>query len=145
MRWNRLFIVCCSSVILFSFAGCKKVIQINVEPSLAPLSAIATPGKTLQWVATASGESFDVVFDSGLCTQKSPIHASYRKPAVCTIAPQTLGGEKGPTTIYTYSIEGNVDGRPFHGPKYNIMVGPARCKYCPTVGPRICPYCRPPY
>jgi hypothetical protein len=143
MRWNRLFVVCCSSIIFFSFAGCKeKVVRINVihlDQSLTPLSAIAAPGETLEWVATASDESFDVVFASGLCTQKSPIHASYRKPAVCTIAPQNFERDKRPI-VYTYSLEGKVDGKPLDDPKYPVLVTPPdHCPFC--VGPRICPHC----
>ena len=146
MRRNRLFIVCCSLIILFNVAGCKKVaeVRINVYPSLTLVSAITAPGKNLEWVATASGESFDVVFDSGLCTQKSPIHASYKNPAVCTIAPQPFGREKRPIT-YAYSLEGNVDGKPFHSQNYQIVVAPNACSECLLFAPRHCGYCRPPY
>jgi hypothetical protein len=150
MRWNRVFIVCCSSILFFSFAGCKekeKVIRINivhVDQSLKPLSAIAAPGRTLQWVAMASGDSFDVVFQSGLCTQKSPIHASYRKPAECTIAPQDFGRDKRPI-LYTYSLKGEVNGKPLEDPDYPILVAPDHCDYCQLVGPRNCPHCSPAY
>jgi hypothetical protein len=146
MSWNRLFIVCCSLIILFNFAGCKKVVEvrINVDPDLTLVSAIAAPGESLEWVATASDESFDVVFDSGLCTQKSPIHATYKNPAVCTIAPQTFEREKRSIT-HTYRLEGNVDGKPFRSPNYSIVVVPKPCPHCPTLQPGHCPYCRPAY
>jgi hypothetical protein len=149
MRWNRLFVVCCSSIILFSFAGCKGVVRINVmniNHSLTPLSAVVEPGETLEWVATTSDESFDVIFDSGLCTQKSPIHASYRKPARCTIAPQNFGRDKRPI-IYIYSLEGKVDGKPLGDSPNPILVAPdappTNCKFC--IGPQHCSWCRPPY
>jgi hypothetical protein len=129
MRWNRLFTVCCSSLILMGFAGCKKVVKIDVDRSLAPLSATTAPGETLEWVATAPDETFDVVFDSGLCTQKSPIHASYGKSAVCTVGPQTFGPEKR-QLLYTYSFEGDVGGKPFSSPKYMVRVAPGHCPHC---------------
>jgi hypothetical protein len=150
MRWNRLFVVCCSSIIFLSFVGCKKeavkINVINVDQSLTPLSAIAAPGKTLEWVAMASDESFDVLFAPGLCTQKSPVHASYKKPALCTVAPQNFERDKRPI-VYTYSLEGKVNGKPLDDPKYPILVvpdePPPHCKFC--IGPGHCSYCRPPY
>jgi hypothetical protein len=148
MRWNRLFVVCCSSIIFFSFVGCKqKVVRINiinVDHSLTPLSAMAAPGQTLEWVAMASDDSFDVVFDSHLCTQKSPIHASYKKPALCTIAPQNFGPDKQPI-VYTYGLQGKVDGKPINDPPNPVLVVPGNCKECPSFAPAHCSYCRPPY
>jgi hypothetical protein len=144
MRWTRLFIVCYSSIILFGFAGCKKPIVINVDPSVGQLSAVVAPGDTLEWIATTAGESFDVVFDdSTLCTQKSPLHASYKNPAKCTIAPQTFV-DKQPKS-YTYNLVVKEDGKPLPSPKYNILVAPGHCRYCLLVGPGHCSYCRPPY
>jgi hypothetical protein len=147
MRLNRLFIVCCSSLMLMGFAGCKKVVKIKVDQSLAPLSAVTHPGETLEWAASADGESFEVNFESGLCTQKSPIRASYGNPAVCTVARQNFGPEKRPI-LYTYSIEGNVPGAairsapatplpsppppgpPPPGTLYHVLVGPRGCPSC---------------
>ena len=131
MRWNRRFIVCCSSLVLFSFAGCKKVVKINVDQSLAPFTATSSPGQTLEWVATSPGKSFGVSWQPGLCEKgtPNPIPASYGKPAVCTVAPQTFGPEEQPIT-YTYSLEGNVDGKPFHGPEFSVMVAPRPCRHC---------------
>ena len=148
MRWNRRFIVFCSSLVLLGLTACKKVVKINVDQSLAPLSAITEPGKSLEWVALTPGESFDVNFESGLCTQKSPIRASYGNPAICTVAPQTFGPQRQPIR-YTYSIEGNGPGTaasPLPGPprpggapppspppppmQYSVLVGPVHCPYC---------------
>jgi hypothetical protein len=131
MRGNRLFIVCCSSLFLFGFAGCKKIATINVDQSLAPLTATTSPGKTLEWVPIAPGETFDVSWQPGLCQKDTPnpIPASYGKPAVCIVAPQTYGSDKQWIT-YTYSFEGNVDGKPFRSPKYKMAVGPRGCKSC---------------
>jgi hypothetical protein len=148
VKWNCRFIVCLSSIILFSFAGCKKAIEIPIEipitPSLTPAPiTVAAPGDTLTWVAIASDQSFDVVVDPGLCTQKTPPHASYKNPAFCTIDHQAGGPDKQKS--YTYFLKGNVNGTPFKSPPYTIVVGPAHCSHCPMVGPQHCPYCRPPY
>ena len=147
MRWNRRFIVCCSSLVLLGFTACKKVVKINVDQSLAPLSAITEPGKSLEWVALAPGESFDVNFESGLCTQKSPIHATYGNPAICTVAQQTFGPQRQPIR-YTYSIEGSrpeaaasrLTAPPQSGgappptapspTPYSVLVGPGHCPHC---------------
>src|SRR5882757_8323435 len=90
MKFNRPFIVFCSPIILMGFAGCKKVIKINVDRTLAPPVATTAPGETLEWVATEPGETFDVVFQAGLCTQTSPIRATYGHPALCTVAAQNF-------------------------------------------------------
>jgi hypothetical protein len=111
------------------FAGCKKVIKIQVDESLAPLSATPPPGGILEWAAMAPGESFDVIFESGLCIQKSPIHATYEHPAVCTVAPQKFGADKQPI-FYTYRFEGNVDGKPLSSPTFKTAVGPHGCPWC---------------
>jgi hypothetical protein len=129
VRRNRGLIVCWGSIVLFSLAGCKKVIRINIDPSLAPLSAIATPRATLEWVATSPDESFDVVFDSGLCIQKSPIHASYRQPAVCVVAPQQFS-PGNQLIFYDYSAKGVVNGKPIQGPKERVAIGPRGCPGC---------------
>jgi hypothetical protein len=92
----------------------------------------------------ASDDSFDVVFDSHLCTQKSPIHASYKKPALCTIAPQNFGPDKQPI-VYTYGLQGKVDGKPINDPPNPVLVVPGNCKECPSFAPAHCSYCRPPY
>lgn len=129
MRWNRLFIVCCSSLLFLSFAGCKKVVRIKVNRTLAPVSATATPGATLEWVALSPGEEFDVKVDSGLCTQKSPLHASYGHPATCIVPPQQFGPGNEPN-YYNYSIDGTVDGTPFHGSNQVVSIGPKHCPGC---------------
>ena len=131
MRWNRRFIVCGSSLVLFAFAGCKKVVKITVDQSLAPITATTSPGATLEWVAAGRGESFNVFWQDGLCQKgtPNPIHGVYGKPAVCTVASQTFGSEKQPIT-YTFSFEGNVDGKPSRSPKYKMAVGPRGCKSC---------------
>jgi hypothetical protein len=130
MKSNRLLIACYGSLILMGFAGCRKKVisQIDVDRTLAPLSPTPPPGKTLEWLATTPGLTFDVSFESGLCTQKSPIHASYDHPAVCTIAPQTFRGENQ-ANFYTYRLDGNVDGKPRHM-TYRIAVGPGGCPHC---------------
>ncbi len=129
MRWSRRFIACCSPLLIFSFAGCKKVIRINVDPSLAPLSATTVPGATLEWAATSRDESFDVVFDSGLCNQKSPLHASYDRPAVCVVPLQQFGpGHE--FIFYGYHIEGTVNGKPTRGPREMVAIGPTGCHQC---------------
>lgn len=131
MRWNHRFIVCCSSLVLFGFAGCKKVIKINVDRSLAPPIATTAPGETLEWVATESGETFDVVFQAGLCTQTSPIRATYGHSALCTVATQTFGLSKQPILYYTYHLESPVDaGRVLRGPEYKVAIGPGHCPHC---------------
>lgn len=128
MKWKRLFFVCSSLFLFLCTVGCKKTIRINVDPSLAPPSATTVAGATVEWNALSPGESFDVIFDSGLCTQKSPLHASYGHPAVCTIAPQQFKA-KDQLNFYDYSIEGANGQRP-PCPKLRMAVGPGHCPHC---------------
>jgi hypothetical protein len=118
-------------LVLFGCAGCKKIVKINVDQSLAPLTANTSPGKTVEWVATASGENFSVFWQPGLCEKDTPnpIPASYGKPAVCTVASQSFQNEDKSIT-YTYTLEGNVDGKPFRSPEYKMRVGPGGCPHC---------------
>ena len=127
MRWNRVCIACCSLIILVGLAGCRKAVRIDVDQSLAP-SLTAVSGQTLEWIATAPDQSFTVDFDSGLCTQKSPISASYGHPAVCTVAKQDFAS--GKPIFYTYFYEGTVDGKPVRSPKYRLAIGPGSCRFC---------------
>ncbi len=131
MRSTRLFIACCSSLVILGFAGCKKIVTINVDQSLAPLTATTSPGQTLEWVAVTRGETFNVSWQPGLCQKNTlnPIPASYGKPAICIVAPQVFGPDKHPIT-YTYSFDGEVDGQPTHSPKYKMAVGPGGCRSC---------------
>jgi hypothetical protein len=131
MKWNRRFIVCGSAVALLTFAGCKKIVRITVDQSLAPITATTSPGETLEWVADQPGESFDVSWQPGLCQNGTlnPIPASYGKPAMCTVAPQHFT-EPDTMIPYTYVLSGNVKGRPFQSPKYKMAVGPGGCKSC---------------
>jgi hypothetical protein len=129
MRFKRLSIACYSSLLLIGFAGCKKIVKVDVdEKTLAPLISTPPPGGTLEWTAMAQGESFDVSFEPGLCTQKSPLHATYEHPAVCTIAPQAFKGDNQ-AIFYTYEISGNVEGKPTHM-TYRAAVGPGGCPHC---------------
>ena len=128
MRWNCLCIACYSLIILVGLAGCRKAVKIDVDQSLAPLLT-AVSGQTLEWVVTAPDQSFTVDFDSGLCTQKSPISASYGHPAVCTVAKQHFGSGQQPI-VYSYFYEGTVRGKPTRSPKYLIAIGPGGCRYC---------------
>ena len=135
MRFNRLFIACCSSLILTGFAGCRKIVRINVDPNLAPIVAYTAPDRRLEWVATAPGQSFDVIFEAGLCTEKSPIHATYEHPAVCTVAKQKFT-DKQPI-LYSYNLQGWKDGKPCpecRTPTFKVSVGP-------NIGPVICHHC----
>lgn len=129
MKWNRRLIICSSSVAFFAFAGCKKIVRITVDQSLAPITA--SPGETLEWIAGQSGETFDVFWQPGLCQNgtPNPISASYGKPAMCTVAPQTYGYGNQSIT-YTYSFEGTVNGKRSHSPEYKMAVGPRGCKSC---------------
>jgi hypothetical protein len=128
MRWNRLCIGCCSLIMLVGLAGCRKVVKIDVDQSLAPLLTVVS-GQTLEWFATAPDQSFTVDFASGLCTQKSPIAASYGHPAVCTVAKQNFGSGQQPI-FYTYVYEGTLHGKPIRSPIYRVAIGPGGCRYC---------------
>jgi hypothetical protein len=136
MTVNRLFIACYSSLILMGFAGCQKgiqekVVKIDVDPSLAPISPAPPPGKTVEWVATVPGESFAVSWQAGLCDKNTPnpIHATYEHPAMCTIAPQTF--TKQQPILYYYCFKGKTpDGKPFESPQYKMAVGPGGCPHC---------------
>jgi hypothetical protein len=128
MRWNRVCIACCSLIILVGLAGCRKAVKIDVDQSLAPFLTVVS-GQTLEWVATASDQSFTVDFDSGLCTQKSPISASYGHPAVCTVAKQHFGSGQQ-LIFYNYVYESTVNGKPIRSPKYRVAIGPGGCKHC---------------
>ncbi len=129
MKLKRLFIACYGSLLLMGFAGCKKIVEVKIdEKTLAPLIATPPPGGTLEWAATTQGESFDVSFESGLCTQKGPLHATYEHPAVCTIAPQSFKGDNQ-AIFYTYEISGIVDGKQTHT-TYRAAVGPGGCPHC---------------
>jgi hypothetical protein len=131
MRRNRLFSVCCSSLLLLAFAGCKKIVKIQVDQSLAPITATTVAGATLEWTAAGRGESFDVSWQDGLCQKgtPNPIHASYGKPAICRVASQTFGSDKQPI-IYTYSFDGKANGKPCPRPEYKMAVGPGGCRSC---------------
>lgn len=90
---------------------------------------MTVPGATLEWVATSPNESFDVVFDAGLCTQKSPLHATYGRPAVCVVAPQQFG-PGNELIYYDYNTEGVINGKPISGPKERVAIGPRGCPGC---------------
>ena len=128
MRWNRLCMGYCSLFILAGLAGCRKIVRIDVDQSLAP-SLTAVSGETLEWVATAPDQSFTVDFDSGLCTQKGPITASYGHPATCTVAKQHFGSGQQ-LIVYSYFYESTVHGKPKRSPKYMIAIGPGSCRHC---------------
>lgn len=130
MTSNRTFIIFCSSLFLMGLAGCSRTTQVEVGPALVPMAS-AAPGDTVEWVATAPGESFDVVFQSGLCTQASPIHATYEHPALCTVAKQSFESKTVPI-LYTYHFEGVRDGRPVRSPDYQASIGPGGCPHCKT-------------
>lgn len=129
MRWNRLFIVCCSSLVLFTFTGCKRVIKIHVDTNLAPTTPTSVPGDTLKWFAIAQDESFDVIPDDSLCIQKGRLHAIYGHPAECTVAPYDFKDKKQPV-LHTYRIEGKVNGEPFVSTNFSAPVGQRHCPYC---------------
>ena len=136
MRWNRLFLVCCSTFLLLSFAGCRKTVRIGVDShTLIPIGADVKPGATLEWVATSPGEKFEIKFDDpGLCIQKSPIRGSYGSPAKCDVPRQQQPGQ-----VYEYSIEGDVDGKPIPPRKELVSIellskpigGPGHCPHPP--------------
>lgn len=129
MRLKRLFIACYGSLLLIAFVGCKKTVEIDVDETLAPVSATPPPGGTIKWAAIAPGESFDVIFDPGLCTQKSPIHATYGNPAVCTVAPQRFKEGKEPI-FYKFHYVRYLDGKPIQSPPFPIAIGPHGCPWC---------------
>ena len=126
---KSLFIVCCCLTALIGLSGCRKVIRIDVDQSLAPSTAVTAPGQTLEWVATSAGESFTVVPDPGLCAESSSLDASYDRPAKCKVARQTFGSDKQPIA-YGYFFEGHVHGKPTRSPKYMVRVGPGSCTHC---------------
>jgi hypothetical protein len=119
------------------FGGCQRsvqqeVVEIEVDPSLVPISPAPPPGKTVEWVATAPGESFEVSWQAGLCDRNTPnpIPATYGNPARCTIAPQTFTKEQ-PILDYTYCFRGKTpDGKPRESPQYKMSVGPRGCPHC---------------
>jgi hypothetical protein len=129
MRLKPLFIACYGSLLLIGFAGCKKTVEIDVDDKLAPLSASPPPGGTLKWAAMTPDENFDVIFDQGLCTQKSPLHATYEHPAVCTIAPQHFKDGKQPI-VYNFHFQGYVRGKPICSPTHQMYIGPGGCPHC---------------
>jgi hypothetical protein len=140
MRLNRLFIACYSSLILIGIAGCpknvqqvkQKVVEIEVDSSLAPITPAPPPGNIVEWVVTTPGESFAVSWQQGLCDKNTPnpIPASYGHPAMCTIGPQTFTKQQ-PVLDYTYCFQGKTpDGKPRESPKYMMRVGPGGCPHC---------------
>jgi hypothetical protein len=120
-----------------SFAGCQKrvqqkVVEIEVDSDLVPISPAPPPGKTVEWVVTTPGESFAVSWQPGLCDKNTPnpIPATYGHPARCTIAPQTFTKQE-PTHDYTYCFKSKTpDGKPRDCPKYMMKVGPGGCPHC---------------
>jgi hypothetical protein len=134
MRLKSLFIACYGSLLLIGLAGCKKTVEIAVdEKTLAPIIPTPPPGGTLEWGAMTPGQSFDVIFDPGLCRQKSPIHATYGHPAVCTVAPQQFGAGKE-AIHYAYHIQPYQDGKPTPPPsqQFDLYIGPRGCPWCIT-------------
>ena len=132
MKVNRLFIICCSALGVLSFAGCKKAIEIDVDPTLTPVGETAVPGQIIEWVAVDPDESFTVIFERpGLCKDQGPIQAKYKSPAKCTVLDQQLKQGDPPIT-YNYVLEGTVHGKPIKNPvKYSVAVrGPGSCPWC---------------
>lgn len=130
MRLKRLSIVCYGSLLLICFTGCKKVIQVELDQSLAPIIATPPPGGTIKWTA-ASGD-FDVIFDNASpCKETSPLQARNGNAAVCTVARQKFGRGKEPIS-YSYHYQRIVGGRPSGPPTqtYNLLIGPHGCPMC---------------
>jgi len=102
-----------------------------VDQALAPITATTSPGQTLEWVAGAPGETFDVSWQPGLCQNgtPNPIPASYEKPARCTVAPQQFA-KPDTLIVYTYVLNGIVEGKPYRSLQYKMAVGPGGCKSC---------------
>ena len=130
MKWTHLCTICCSPIVCLAIVGCnqQQPLTINVDPTLAPVTT-AVSGQTLKWVSDSPDETFKVIFDPGLCTVSGPITASYGHPAVCTVAPQTFApGTK--INVYTYVLDGTVNGKPTRSPKFKMAIGPGSCKHC---------------
>jgi hypothetical protein len=140
MSWNQRVIICCSSLVLFGFVGCAKHVRIKIDPSLRPITAMASPGDTLQWAAATPSESFAVHWQQGLCQQGTPdpIPASYGKPAGCIVGPQNF--QPADTAIeYTYTLEGNGGREAARAP--GAGGGNPPTVYTVAIGPRHCPSC----
>jgi hypothetical protein len=150
MRSNRLFIICCSALVAFSFTGCNKEsgpIRVDVDPSLTPIGQTAEPGQVLEWLAMKPGETFTVTIleekQSQLCQEQGPLQASYRHPAKCTVRDQNLK-PGAPPVIFHYTLSGTVNGQPTNNPTpYSVAIGPHGCPWCPSPqrGPVGCKWC----
>lgn len=124
MKLSCLSIACYGSLLLIGVAGCKKVVQVELDNSLAPIIATPPPGGTIKW--TAPSGDFDVIFDqSDPCREPSPLQARNGSPAVCTVARPESGRGKNPIR-YPYHYQRMVRGRPSGPPSqpYNLFVGP---------------------
>jgi hypothetical protein len=130
MKLKRLSIACFGSLLLIGFAGCKKVIHVELDNSLAPVIPTPPPGGTIEWTAT-SGD-FDVIFDGrSPCREPNPLQARNGGPAVCTVAREKSERDKKPI-VYTYHFQRYVHGRPIGPPTqpYNLYIGPHGCPMC---------------